>query len=139
MSLADRLNAHVEELVRHHGIVLVEKQGASARAEKLRVDGQRVKRIVIRPVKGRSSYFTALHELGHHLERQPVRRLEQEVVSWRWALDNAIVEPTPGVWKMIARCLNSYVQRAERWASMKLPPAEHDFWALLREAENHVR
>ena len=56
-------------------------------------------------------------------------------MAWRWALDHAIVEPTPGVWKMIARCLDSYVQRAERRASMKLPASDHDFWKLLNQAK----
>src|SRR5689334_11935592 len=132
--LAQKLQAHVEQIALHNAVVIVTKAGASERADKLKVDGQSVKRIVIRPVRGRVSYFIALHELGHHLERRPVRRLEQEVVAWRWALDQATVEPTRGVWKMIARCLDSYVARAERWASMKLPPEGHDFWRLRAEA-----
>jgi hypothetical protein len=138
MSLAERLNAHIDEVVRYHGIIVIERQGAHARAQRVKVDGGRVNRIVIRPIKGRSTYFTALHEIGHHVAPRPGRRLEQEVVAWRWALENAIVEPTPGIWKMIARCLQSYVERANRWASMKLPSRDHDFWALLHEAEERA-
>ena len=133
-SLVTSLQNHVDELIAYHGIIVIEKQGASARADAVRVEGERVKRIIIRPIRGRSTYFTALHELGHHLAPRPPRRLEQEVVAWRWALDNATIEPTRGVWKLIARCLESYIARAERWASMKLPASDHDFWRLLEQA-----
>ncbi len=133
-SLAERLSAHITQLAADHAILVIEKPGASARAERIRVDAKTVRRIIVRPIRGRSSYFTALHELGHHLAPRPRRRLEQEVVAWRWALDNAIVEPTRGVWQKIARCLDSYVARAKRWRSMKLPPEDHDFWRLLSQA-----
>lgn len=133
-----RMQAHVDEIVAYHAIIVIEKAGASARADRVRVAGQKVQRIIIRPIRGRSSYYTALHELGHHLAKRPARRLDQEVVAWRWALENAIVPPTPGVWKLIARCLDSYVKRAERWASMKLPDDDHDFWVLLRESKERA-
>ena len=139
--LLDRLQAHVDELVQHHGIAVVEKAGASPRAGRMRVDGARVGRIVIRPIRGRNTYFTALHEIGHLVAVGGLAsglRLEQEVIAWRWALDNAIEQPTPGVWKKIARCLGHYVDRAERWANMKLPAPEHDFWALLAEARRNA-
>lgn len=134
-NLAEQLNAHIEQIVAYYGIVVIERAGASPRADRVCIEDGKVRRIIIRPIRGRSSYFTALHELGHHLTPRPTRRLDQEVVAWRWALDNAIVEPTRGVWKMIARCLESYVARAERWQSMKLPAADHDFWQLLKQAQ----
>ena len=68
-----------------------------------------------------------------------MRSLDQEVLAWQWALDHAIVEPTPDVWAMIARCLEGYVARAERWQSMKQPPADHDYWLLLERAREGAR
>lgn len=132
--LPTKLEGHIERVALHNAIVIVQKVGAHERADKLKVEGESVRRIIIKPVKGRVSYFVALHELGHHLAPRPKTRLEQEVVAWRWALDNCVELPTPGVWKMIARCLDSYEARAERWLSMKLPPADHDFWTLKAEA-----
>lgn len=128
-TIAGTLQEHVDQLLAAHGVAVEYKPGASARAYR------RSRRIVLRPIKGRSTYFTAMHELGHILGPNPPRRLEQEVAAWRWALDNATVEPSPGVWKMIHRCLSNYVKRAERWDSMKLPDHDHDFWTLLDQSE----
>lgn len=125
----EELQQHLDSILAEYLIVVTYKPGASARANR------RARRITIRPVKGRSTYFTALHEIGHIVGSNPTRRLEQEVAAWRWALNAAAVEPTPGVWKTIHRCLSSYVARAERWANMKLPAADHDFWRLLHESE----
>jgi hypothetical protein len=88
----------------------------------------------VRPVRGRSTYYTALHEIGHIVGVNARRRLEQEVLAWQWALKHAIVPPTPGVWAMIARRLENYAGRARRWRSMKLPPADRDCWILLGRA-----
>jgi hypothetical protein len=138
---ARRLTDHIQRLCETNDIAIIVKPHAHARAEKVRVkDGngetrrRRGRRIVIQPVKGYVTYFIALHELGHHLGEQPPRRLEQEVGAWRWALSNASVSPTRGVWKHIARCLESYERRALRWKNMQLPPEDHDYWRLLETA-----
>lgn len=131
--LALRLRAHVDQLASEHMLNVTYLEGASPRAQR------RERRVWLRPVRGRSTYYTALHEIGHVVGVNARRRLEQEVLAWQWALDHAIVPPTPGVWAHIARCLEGYVERAERWASMKLPPADHDFWLLLERAREGRR
>lgn len=105
---ADRLAAHVRHLADEHEVTVVHQgRGIAYRKER---------RVTIPEVRGRSSYFVALHELGHVVGPNPRRRLDQEVAAWRWALDHALDDPTPAVARMIGRCLRSYRSRAERAA-----------------------
>lgn len=130
--LSERLGRDIVDAAAKHDIVLTVGPNVSECADR---SGREV---WIRPVRGRVSYFVALHEIGHVVGRNPKLRLEQEVVAWRWALEHSIVEPTLGVWRMIHRCLSAYVARAERWKSMKLPEPNHDFWGLLGEARSNL-
>lgn len=90
--------------------------------------------ISIAPVTGVVSYYVALHEIGHIVCRgRSAPKLEQEANAWQWAIDNAIVEPSPAVRKGIARRLRSYHSRhvrQARTAYRRFPPAEHVFWKL---------
>lgn len=131
MTLNKALEAHVIKIAGANQITITIKPFASARAYRAS------RHMVIRPIRGRTTYFVALHEIGHICGKNPRRRLEQEVTAWRWALDNAIVDPTPGVWKHIARALETYVTRAERRKDMLLPSEDHDFWRLLEGARNY--
>lgn len=131
MSLAARLEAHVAELCAIHQVTRDTKASSSGG-----IAYPRERRIRVPRVRGRSSYYVALHEVGHVVSPgQRVTRLEQEVDAWRWALANALVRPTPGVWAMIASSLGHYRLRGERrvWGT-KLPPEGHDFHRLLAEA-----
>jgi hypothetical protein len=126
---------HVEQLCRDLGITLEYLKGGNRGWAQ-----RKERRIKVSPVKGISTYYTALHEIAHIVGPNAPRRLEQEVAAWRWAIDNAKRPPTKGVWKGIAASLDSYRQRGERavWGT-KLPAPEHDFWTLLCEAEEGSR
>jgi hypothetical protein len=79
-------------------------------------------------------YFAGMHELGHlATQRTPdgrrwrrdwgTRRAEAE--SWRWAIANAVIEPSPAVWRDITFGLESYL-----WKTKPDPT----FYRLLLEA-----
>jgi hypothetical protein len=81
-----------------------------------------------------------MHEIGHLVG--PGRsgpRLEKEAAAWRWALANAIVEPTQASRRSMGRRLRSYV----RWAELRqhrrrppvIPPQQSSFWWLLAHLE----
>jgi hypothetical protein len=121
---AARLAEHVQRLADEHGVT-IEHQGRGIGYRKQR-------RITVPPVRGRASYFVALHELGHVVGPNPRRRLDQETAAWQWALDHALDDPTPAVARMIARCLRSYRARAERAAfGTVLPDGFDDFLARV--------
>lgn len=130
---AARLAEHIRALAAAHHVVVDEQPGARGRAWRHR------REIRVAPVRGVTSYFVALHELGHLVGRgRSGRRLEQETTAWRWALDEAIVPPTPGVRRAIFRRLWSYVT----WARARqhrahsrpvIPPPEHPLWGLLEQ------
>jgi len=93
------------------------------------------------PVTTLWRYFVALHELGHVLmpKQSGKTRLEQEAAAWEWALQTCMMEPTPAVWAHVLRCLDSYIGRATRWKSMKIPRSEHVFWTLYNRAARQAR
>lgn len=90
--------------------------------------------VSIAPVRGIVTYYVALHELGHVVGRgRSAPKLEQEANAWQWAIEHAIVPPSPGVRKMIRRCLRNYHARHVRMAQrryVRFPPSEHSFWTL---------
>jgi hypothetical protein len=81
--LTDQLREHVEALLFEHMIDAQYGEGFSPRA------ARRGRRVWLRPVRGRVSYYDALHELGHVVGVNARRRLDQEVLAWQWALENA--------------------------------------------------
>lgn len=82
------------------------------------------------------SYFTALHELGHHADpdwgKNP--KLDRETYAWRWAISQSLIEPGPEVWASILEALQTYGSDRR----YRRTPA---FKSLLEEAErnNHAR
>ncbi len=135
---ADTLERHIDELCARHGI---RRRDGSGRAVLIRVrrgDGRIERRLEIRipAVRGQVSYFVALHEIGHLVgEGRSGRRLEQEAAAWRFALREALVEPTDATRRRLGRRLRSYVTWAERRARRRIPPhippAADPFWELL--------
>ena len=131
----DLMEAHVEDLCREHGIELA---GASSRGRAIRWRGGRLE-ISIPPIRGQVSYFIALHEIGHLVGRgRSAPRLESEANAWLWALDHAVVEPTPATLRSISRRLRGYLDwarnRQYRRIPPRIPPREHAFWSLLELA-----
>jgi hypothetical protein len=124
----EAMRDHVQALAREHGIHVEIYKGAG-RA----YPGER--RIQIQPVAGVSSYFTALHEIGHVVGRgRSARKLDAEANAWQFALDNANRLPTPTVRRMIAKSLRSYLAAGRRDSGLRQgmiePPAGHVFWKL---------
>jgi hypothetical protein len=122
--LAERLEAHVHELAAAHGVEVV-YQGRG-------IGYRRSRRVTVPPIRGRTTYLTALHELGHVLGPNPRLRLEQEVAAWEWALDCAIVSPTRANYLSVLRSLESYRQRAQRRRGMVTPLAFLDYLERIR-------
>lgn len=111
---AGEMRRHVEYLAKFHGIEISTLPYAGGHAY------PELGFVRIPEVRGFTTYFTALHELGHHLaeSHQSMTRLDQEAAAWDWALDNAAFKPSPTVKKHIGKCLRSYAKRAENWRSM---------------------
>lgn len=77
----------------------------------------------IHPIRSRSSYYIALHELGHvavkradlrqgvvlRADDSPGEYLRVEVAAWAWAMRRAIVEPSLRAREAIHRGLRSYI------------------------------
>jgi hypothetical protein len=128
------LDAHVDELCGLHRIERL--NGGRGRAIRSGGRNEATLQIKIPPIRGQVTYFIALHEIGHLVG--PGRsgpRLEKEAAAWRWALANAIVEPTQASRRSMGRRLRSYV----RWAELRqhrrrppvIPPQQSPFWGLL--------
>ena len=118
---------HIAELAEAHGIIIRERSPGGTATPSLRM-------VAIGPVSGVVSYYVALHEIGHCVTRSASKpTLEREAISWEWAIENALVPPTPAVRKGIVRRLRSYHARHVRQAHRsyrRFPPAEHVFWKL---------
>lgn len=133
MNTIEQMSSHIENTAAYSGVKVVYYTGV----------GRAVKAggamwIHIRPVKGLSTYFMALHELGHCVARgRGARKLEREANCWKWAIDMAIREPTPAVRRMISKALQSYLDAGRRnhgrRQGMIEPAEDHIFWQLLRE------
>lgn len=131
---AAALDRHVDELCALHGIVRLD--GTRGRAEVHRRNGRRTIAIRIPPVRGQVTYFVALHEIGHLVgPGRSGARLDKEAAAWRFALREALVEPTDACRRRIGKRLRSYVTWAElrqhRRRPPVLPPADASFWTLL--------
>lgn len=133
-----RLERHVRMLAEAGGIDV--ELSATRRARAFRASPSRGRRaaIVVPPIRGQVSYFVALHELGHLLSpgNRSLRQLEREADAWRFALDRALVHPTPATARSLARDLESYLLRAQRRAALGyrtvaiIPGPESFFWAV---------
>lgn len=119
--------AHVAELAEAHGVIIRDRSPGGRATPSLRM-------VAIGPVTGVVSYYVALHEIAHCVGRgRSAPKLECEANAWQWAIDNAIVPPTPAVRKGIARRLRSYHARHVRQAHRsyrRFPAAGHVFWKL---------
>ncbi len=132
------LDLHVDELCALHGILRL--SGSRGRAEVRRRNGTRTVAIRIPPVRGQVTYLIALHEIGHLIgPGRSGTRLEKEAAAWRWALAEALVEPTDACRRRIGKRLRSYVVWAERRQHRRRPPViparESAFWPLLAYLE----
>lgn len=134
----ETLDRHVDDLCHRHGI---RRARGSGRAVVIRVrhrDGTRARRLEIRvpPVRGQVTYFVALHEIGHLVGAgRSGRRLEREEAAWRFALAEALVEPTDATRRRLGARLRSYATWAQLRAKRRNPPfvpaADDPFWQLL--------
>lgn len=135
---SEDLDLHVTALCARHGITRADGRGRAV-LRRVRYRDGRVERsleVRIPPVRGQVSYFVALHEIGHLVgDGRSGRRLEKEAAAWRYALREALVEPTDATRRRLGRRLRSYVgwaqQRARRRQPPYLPPAGDPFWELL--------
>jgi len=132
------LDLHVTELCARHAIRRAEGRGRAVVVRIRHRDGRVERRLEVRipPVRGQVSYFVALHEIGHLVgDGRSGRRLEKEAAAWRFALHEALVEPTDATRRRIGRRLRSYVTWAERRTRRRtpphIPPATDPFWELL--------
>ena len=135
---AAALDRHVDELCELHGILRL--SGTRGRAEVHRGNGRRTIAIRIPPVRGKVTYFVALHEIGHLIgPGRSGTRLEKEAAAWRFALREARVEPTDACRRRIGKRLRSYVTWAELRQRRRRPPVipgrEWQFWRLLAYLE----
>lgn len=73
-------------------------------------------------IAGLTSYYVALHELGHvaigRVSERDGGRMLCEVLAWAWALEHALVEPRAEVRREIADSLETYALAA---VNMALP------------------
>lgn len=130
---AAEMAEHVRELARDHNVA-VEIYTGAGRAW----PGGRA--ISIREIRGPSTYFAALHELAHLIgPGRSARKLEAEASAWAWALEVARRPPTPGVQRMIARSLRSYLEAGRRRYGLRQgmtePEAGHVFWRLIGDTD----
>lgn len=129
---AEQYRAHVAELAGANDVTIDERASSGGRAIPT------LRHVSIGAVRGVSSYYVALHEIGHCVMRgRSLPRLENEAAAWQWAIDHAMTPPTPGVRKMIRRCLGSYHARHVRMAArryVRFPPAGHVFYSLAETA-----
>lgn len=125
---AGQMATHIETLCIEHGIELRFYKGGGRAWKKPR-------RIDIRPVKGVTTYFVALHEIGHIVGRgRSARKLEVEANAWAWALSHAVRPPTVRVCNSIGEALRSYLYAGRRNRGLRQgmiePPEGHCFWEL---------
>ena len=135
---AGPLDAHVDQLCAEYRIERL--HGGGGRAIRRGRRETATLHIRIAPVRGQVTYFVALHEIGHLVGRgRSGPRLEKEAAAWRWALRNAIVEPTDAARRSMGRRLRSYVRWAELRQHRRRPPViparQSSFWALLAGLE----
>ncbi len=121
MNYADHVNA----LLSQHGIAVEWRERTKARA------WRKSRRVRLEPVRGASTYATALHEIGHVVGPQSGPRLNKEAQAWRWAEQNAM-EWTEGMKRLASRCIESYLAWCERKRGAWIPPRGHDSRRLAR-------
>ena len=95
----------------------------------------RERKVMVRPVRGPSTYFAAMHELGHIVgPGRSGHKLEREAMAWNWAFGAAIRKPTKTVRHHVAKCLRSYLYAGRRRSGLRQgmiePPEHHVFWQL---------
>lgn len=122
MGAAD-LKAHVLQLCAEHGIEWDWCPPFEASA------GDKALHVYIPPIRNQVHYMIALHEIGHLVGRGRSKpMLESEVAAWQYALDTSIVEPHPGVYRHILRCLDGYYWKAVRDERCRPPGATPAYW-----------
>lgn len=96
---------HVRLLAKQHEVTTVFRPGSS-------FGSHTYKTIWTPKPNGYTTYFTALHELGHAILDPHEAALLDEAQAWHWALDHALFPLTPGARNSIKRFFTSYVDRA---------------------------
>lgn len=142
VSTRQRFLEHFDALCAEHAITY-EETGTRSGADL----GQRVVGAP-RPT-GIARYFTALHEIGHVVTAWDGCRdqvVEMELAAWRWALANAITEPSRGVRRDIyARLINYAIAEGRKHHAMPvgekpdrtaIPSPDNGFWQFLAEMES---
>lgn len=103
---------------------------------------RRARIIKVPPIKGATSYFTALHEIGHVVQPGASGgtycRLTEEGLAWQWAIANTIFVFTPGMKAKVDKWLNNYLLRARRRKGMLTPPEGDIYWVIRQWARGEV-
>jgi hypothetical protein len=105
------MRAHVDRLAARLGasISIMETRRRSAWTWE---SGDGLYVIGIHPIRSRSTYYIALHELGHVSNKKSTfvhGAMIEEVAAWEWAMQQAIVEPSLRAREAIHRGLRSYL------------------------------
>jgi hypothetical protein len=133
---------HVAELLDTHRITAVYLgQGETGGRADLKHRG-----VLIPQTTKVRSYFTALHEIGHiALGFDSSKALApQEAATWKWAIAEAIEEPTSGLQRMIFQRIWHYLlvdvrRPGDRSNSELFPPTDDVFWAFLAQLDEPGR
>jgi hypothetical protein len=139
-----RRRAHVMDLLDRHEITSVYlSKGESGGSADLKG------RVVLIPQTTMvRSYYIALHEIGHIVlgfdRDRP--KAPQEAAAWRWAINCAIEEPTPGVSRMIFLKLWNYLlgdlllrPGEKRSNADRFPGPGDEFWLFLASLDEASR
>lgn len=124
--MTDAYAQHIDALLAEHGIEVEWRDRTAARS------WRRTRRVRLERVAGASTYAVALHEIGHIVGPQSGPRLNREAQAWRWAEAQAI-EWTPGMARLAARSVESYLAWASRRRGAWVPPAGHDSRRIAAE------
>jgi hypothetical protein len=142
-AILPQLRHHVASLAHAHGIEVEVAAVRRARAYRGQPSRGRAPRIRIPEIRSQITYFTALHELGHLVSpgNRSLRQLEAEADAWRFALDHALVRPSPATAARLHAYLLSYLRRAEQRRALghrtaaSIPAAGSPYWAMLATLE----
>lgn len=117
---APELEAHVEELARDLGVVVIPDWAGAIHADteirggagELRLEDGEIQPViwVSQPLDSAEPYLLALHELGHLAAHSSVRIevLASEEKAWAWAESKSLIPITPRLRAFIERRLDSY-------------------------------
>jgi hypothetical protein len=104
---ASVFHAHILDLVQHHNIGWCTLSGSCQYGQAI----QEIREIETPAIRGRLSYATALHEIGHivgpYRNHHRYKTMMHEIGAWKWARRNALIW-SPGMEKHVQECLQWY-------------------------------